>query len=126
MPDPSFLAAPWVPRSLWLPLGSPRFPPIALHPGCPTSVLDLFLPLPGRFGALLNPVHLVTYSRASLSTCFHFLAHSTLWSGSLARILSPLLDYQLQGFRIHMELIFVSSAVPGTMSHSGGYLILIE
>ena len=72
------------------------------------------------------PVHLVTSNMASLPTCFNFFAHSTLGSGYPVRILSPLLDYQLRGLRIHVKFIFVSSAVPDKGPYSGYYLILVE
>ena len=72
---------------------------------------DLF---PLRSKDLSPPIciHLVTYNMASLPTRFNFLAHSTFCSCYPVHILSPLLDYQLHGLRIHVKFIFVSSTEP--------------
>ena len=104
----------------------PWFPAIALHPGCTASG---FRPLPPPSRKDLSPpvpCSLVTYSMASLPTCFNFLAHSTLCSGYPVCILSPLLEYQLLGLRTHVIFIFASSAVPGMVPHSEYCLILVE
>lgn len=102
----------------------PRFLTVVPNPGCLPQASDLSLFWEGSNPSCASSSgHL---SHASLPTCISFFAHSTLGSAYPVLILSPLLDYQLCGLRIHVKFTFVSSAVPDMLPHSGYYLILIE
>lgn len=96
---------------------SPRLPYLRLGPFPPSSREIRSPPEPCSSGHLQQglPSHLLQF----LSTFYLMLRFSGTNLISSTRLSAP-------GVRIHVEFIFVSSAVPGTVSHSGGYLILIE
>lgn len=88
------------------------------HDAMPQAV-DLFFPLSGSKSTCTLVIgHWSPMAcEASLLTCFnflHFLRHVLNYS---VCILSPLLDYQFLGLRIHVKFIFTSSAVPGMMPY---------
>lgn len=129
--DPSFLAAPRpafsgpsghtpCPRQLlqvpsYCP--SPRLHYLRLGPFPPSSREIRSPPEPCPSGHLQHglPSHMLQF----LSTFYLMLRFSGTNLISSTRLSAP-------GVRVHVEFIFISSAVPGTVSHSGGYLILIE